>query len=106
MTKGKSKRDLPFWAAVVFCHNDDTGEIVGSFLSFHAQNRFKAVGFIRETLPESEKYLDKGGNLRPFVIIDLRQIRQSESNEWAARFATFFHDSFPEDPSISARVWN
>jgi hypothetical protein len=107
MSKGKnSVRELPFWAAVVFCDDASGGPLVGSFLSFYAQNRFKALQFIREALPESPEYLDEWGKLKPIRIIDLRQIRESESEEWAARFYTFFYNLFPEDPQISAKVWN
>jgi hypothetical protein len=106
MKKAKSKPTLPFWAAVVFCDDARPGPLTGSFLSFYAQNRFQALQFIRETLPESPEYLDERGKLKPIRIIDLRQIRESDSEEWAARFYTFFHNLLPEDPQISTKVLN
>jgi hypothetical protein len=105
MTKTKIKVKLPFWAAVVFC-DDASGPLTGSFLSFYAQNRFKALQFIRETLPENPEYLNASGNLKLIRIIDLRQIKECDAEDWAIRFYTFFHNLFPEDPEISTKIWN
>jgi hypothetical protein len=106
MSKGKSKKDLPFWAAVVFCHNDDAGQVVGSYMSFHAQNRYKALEFVRGALPENPKFLHPNGELRPFQLIDLRQIKPSESDEWAHRFYSFFSNLFQKDPELDVRSLN
>jgi hypothetical protein len=104
MTKGKNNRVPPFWAAVVFCHDVDSGQLVGSFLSFHAQNRYKALEFVRGALPDNPQYLDNEGKLRPFQLLDLRQIKESDSAEWAARFYTFFYNLFPQDSEIKVSV--
>jgi hypothetical protein len=90
----KSARELPFWAAIVFCNNEDVGQIVGSFMSFYAQNRYKALQYVRENLPDNPKFVNTEGGLRPIQIIDLRQIRPSESDEWAHRFYDFFENLF------------
>ncbi len=98
-------RVQPYWMAVVFCHNDDIGQIVGSFLSFPADNRYRALQCLREQLPDNPKFVDEGGKLRPFQILDLRQIKPSESNMWAMRFHNFFCDMFPVHPPTVSRAW-
>ncbi len=107
MSKHKKRvRELPFWAAVIFCNNEDVGQVVGSFMSFHAQNRYKALQCIRETLPDNPKFVNKEGKLRPIQIIDLRQIRPSESDEWAHRFYDFFENLFQKPSEIDVRNLN
>jgi hypothetical protein len=102
----KSARELPFWAAVVFCNNEDVGQVVGSYMSFYAQNRYKALEFVRNALPENPKFLHPDGKLRPFQLIDLRQIRPSESDEWAHRFYDFFENLFQKPSEVDVRSLN
>jgi len=92
MTKKKS--EVPYWGAFVYCYNPDVNKILGSFISFWARNKFEALNALRDHLPANPDYLDASGELRPYTLLDLRQIKPEESAEWAELFMSFFSNEF------------
>lgn len=94
----------PYWAACVLCHNPELGKMVGSFLSFWAQNRFKALEAIRSQLPDNPQYLDSEGKLLSFTLLELRQINPNQSEAWMHHFTEFFSTVIAGEQPVTLQV--
>lgn len=94
----------PYWAACVIGHNPELGKMVGSFLSFWAQNRYKALEAVRSQLPDNPQWLDSKGRLIHFTILELRQINPDESEAWMYHFTEFFSTVVAGEKPVTLEV--
>lgn len=86
----KGKKKSLYWVAFVMCQCDK--KLVGSFLSFWADNRFYARKAIEGMLPDNLMYLDSSGKLRDFKILTLHQCKEEEAGKYSEIYTERFSD--------------
>jgi hypothetical protein len=65
-------------------------QMLTSFLSFWADNRFKALEAIKGMLPDNPKWLTEDGSLYPFTILALHQCKPHEASMYAQEYTERF----------------
>lgn len=92
------------WIAVVICKGEK--RTLASFLTLTAWNRRKALQKLREELPNNSEYLDTEGNLRPFTLLELKQVHPSEEGLYMAAFLEMMNPEssrlYPSEEGMSA----
>lgn len=89
-----------YWVAVVICQTEK--RILSSFLTFWADNRFKALEAVKTMLPDNPEYLDASGELRPFSFLELRQVKEKDAVLYQNAFFDMFSDVQAE---LSCKKW-
>jgi len=79
-----------FWCAFVMCAESVENQTITSYLSFWADNRFKALKAVEGMLPDNPKWLSISGNLRPYTILALHQCKEENSNFYAQIYMNQF----------------
>ena len=92
--------DRKYWVAVVVCKKEE--RVLASFLTFWADNRFKALEAVKVMLPENPEYLDDSGKLRPFSFVELRPIKERDAHLYQGAFLEMFSGIHTD---MSYKMW-
>lgn len=87
------------WVAVVIAEHEESGQVLSSFLTVHASNRYKAQIEVEKALPNNRKYLRENGELRPYRFLELCQVKERELPFYQAAFFEMFQQVFGGDLS-------
>lgn len=98
--KNKSR----YWVVVAVGISEEHGQIVASFLSFDAPNRFLAFKEIERLLPQNPKWVSSGGELLDFSLFAFHQCAPHEVNGYAEEYMRALMDMFPQFDSLSGAV--
>ncbi|GGM60827.1 hypothetical protein GCM10008956_40570 [Deinococcus arenae] len=88
-----------FWCAFVVCSEPVNNQIISSFLSFYAGNRFLATKKIEDSLPDNPKWENENGTLRPYEILSLQQCKPEETSKYAEIYMNEFRRSMGLSPN-------
>lgn len=105
----KVKQDSRFWCCLVVCSVPVGGQTITSFLSFWADNRFKASKAIEAMLPDNPKWLNEEGNLHPYRILAFHQCKPDETQKYAQAYLEQFRMAVglaTEDSELETTVYH
>lgn len=83
------------WVVFVIGYSEEYGQMLASFLSFNALNRFEALKRVEQVLPDNPKWLTRTGELLDFNILSLHQCDPAEVESYAMEYVDSFAGMFP-----------